>query len=67
MENQLNKFTPQDYVDWMADVINAEKTRLHDLGGWDYKLCQERIKAYEYAMRCFEILSHPTIDIKEFI
>lgn len=67
MENQGNKFMPQDYADWMADVINAEDARLQNLVGWDYKLCQERIKAYKYAMRCFEILSHPAIDIKELM
>lgn len=65
MENQGNQFTPQDYADWMADVINAEKARLQNLVGWDYKLCQERIKAYEYAIRCFEILSDAAIDNSE--
>lgn len=67
MENQGNKFTPQDYADWMVNVVNAEEAKLQNLVGWDYKLCQERIKAYKYAMRCFEILSHPAIDIKELM
>ena len=65
MENQCNKFTPQDYADWMADVIATERLRLQSLVGWDYKLCQERIKAYEYAMRCFKILSDAAIDNSE--
>lgn len=67
MENQYNKFTPQDYADWMDDVIAAERLRLQGLVGWDYKLCQERIKAYEYAMRSFKILSDAAIDIKELV
>lgn len=54
--------TPQDYMDWMEDAIAAERLRLRDLGGWDYKLCQERINAYEYALTSFKILSDAAID-----
>lgn len=62
MKGINGNITPQDYVDWMEDAIAAERLRLQNLVGWDYKLCQERIKAYEYAMRCFQILSYAAID-----
>ena len=54
--------TPQDYVDWMEDAIASERLQLQSLVGWDYKLCQERIKAYEYALTSFKILSDAAID-----
>lgn len=56
MENMTN------YVDWLNGEIESQRNKLKRLFGWEHKICRERIKAYENALKNFEIFSKEGID-----